>query len=320
MHVYGHRLLAAGIAAAGLLAANAMWQQAGATEPGEGIQYPIGAGVGGAPGLAPPPGFSIFFGETYNTDKSTDANGNTTGVHSTNYATYAGLLFNPSFKILGADYYAGVSIADLDVTLNIPGVPNSTRTNGLTSLAIEPVGLSWALPYNLHGSAGLNIYAPVGQYGVYQNVDAGDNYWTFEPVFGLTYLKDDWNLSGDLLYDFNTTNSATNYTSGQSITIEFSGSKSFGKWSFGAGGYYWAQTTGDTNHGVPIDSQDYYALGGQYGVFPQGDDLAIGPFVGYNFGPISVIARALFDVYAHDANTPGTGLGSHVTLGFFLPL
>jgi hypothetical protein len=288
-----------------------------ATEPGEGIQYPPGAGVGGVPGLASPPGFATFFGGTYNSTSSTNGVGTKGLPEVTNYATFAGLLYNPQLKLLGADYYASVILAVLDVTLDFGGgVAN--RTTGLVSPGIKPIGLSWALPNNLFFEAGLTTYIPIGQYDDRSAVVTGDNYWTFQPDFGLTYLANGWNISGKLLYDFNTVNTTTNYQSGQLLTTELTVGRTFGKWTVGGGGYYWTQTTRDHNGGVPAGSLDAAVVGN--GVNPNGVDVGVGPYVSYSLGPIVISGRILWDVYTRNTTTAGIGQGSHATLGFFLPL
>jgi hypothetical protein len=306
------------VAALGAVAIMTGAHVASATEPGEGIQYAIGAGVGGVQGLAPPPGFSTFFGGTYNAANSVDGSGHQGLPKSTNYATYAGLLYNPKIKLLGADYYAEISAAVLDVTLTFGG-GSSYRGTGLTSVQVKPIGLSWNLvPDHLWVETGLSAYVPVGQYSDKSELVMGNNFWTVEPDFGITYLNDGWNISGDIIYDFNTVNPTTNYTSGQTITTEFTVGKTIGKWSFGGGGYFWAQTTNDHNGGVPAGTIDAAVVGS--GINPNGQDLGIGPFVNYDFGPISLTAKYLVDVYARNTTTAGTGMGSHATIGFFLPL
>jgi len=289
-----------------------------ATEPGEGIQYPPGAGVGGLPGLAPPPGFATFFGGTYNTTSATNGTGTKGEPQVTNYATFAGLLFNPEIKILGADYYASAVVAILDLTIDFGPASTTTRSTGFASPGIKPIGLSWALPNNLFLETGLQIYFPIGQYDQRANLVAGDNYFTFQPDIGLTYLADGWNISGKLLYDFNTTNPATHYYSGQLFTAEFTAGKTIGKWTFGGGGYYWAQVSRDHNGGVPAGSLDAAVVGN--GINPNGVDFGLGPYVSYSFGPITMSARALFDVYTRNTTTAGIGEGAHYTLGFFVPL
>jgi hypothetical protein len=289
-----------------------------ATEPGEGIQYPPGAGVGGIPGLAPPPGFSTYFGATYNTTSATNGVGTKGAPQVTNFATFAGLLWTPGWKLLGADYYAGIGAAVLDVTLDFGGgVAN--RTQGLTSPSIKPIGLSWKLPNDFWLETGLTVYIPVGQYDKQAAVVAGDNYWTVEPDLAVTWLSNGWNLSGKVLYDFNTENTATHYHSGDLFTAEFTAGKQVGKWNFGGGAYYWAQTQRDTNHGVPTNSLDF-AVVGKNGVNPNGVDFGVGPFAAYNFEGISIQFKYLWDVYTRNTTTAGIGQGSHATVSFFVPL
>lgn len=306
------------LAAAALFSTTLGLSPASATEPGEGVQWAPGAGVGGLPGLAPPQGFSTYFGATYNSTSATNGSGTKGYPQVTDYATYAGLLWTPGWKLFGADYYAGVGLAVLDVTLGF-GNGQSFRTDGLASPGIKPIGLSWALPNHFFLETGLSVYLPIGQYDQRSALVAGNNYWTIQPDIGLTYLNDGWNLSLHLLYDFNTENTTTHYTSGDLFTAEFTAGKSFGKWTFGGGGYYWGQVTNDHNGGVPLGSFDATVVG-QHGINPNGVDWPLGPYVSYDFGSITMTLRWLQDVYTRNTTTAGIGDGSHVTLNFFVPL
>ena len=69
---------------------------------------------------------------------------------------------------------------------------------------------------------------------------------------------------------------------------------------------------------MPAGSIDAAVVGN--GINPNGVDFGLGPFINYDFGPISITAKYLVDVYTRNTTTAGIGQGSHATIGFFLPL
>ena len=61
----------------------------------------------------------------------------------------------------------------------------------------------------------------------------------------LSYLKDGWNLSAAIYEEINTQNTVTHYTPGDIFHVDFTATKTIGKWTFGPVGYYVAQVTND---------------------------------------------------------------------------
>ena len=91
------------------------------------------------------------------------------------------------------------------------------------------------------------------------------------------------------MFDFNTNDNHTNYQSGDVFYLDYTVSKSFGKWTFGAGGNYTKQFTGDTINGAQVNGNGNEA-----------QHILLGPLMGYNFGPAEINAKALFGVEAEN--------------------
>jgi hypothetical protein len=73
------------------------------------------------------------------------------------------------------------------------------------------------------------------------------------------------------MYDFNTENTATNYTSGQEFHVDYATGYQFGSWKLGAEGYFYKQVSDDHGPGAAANSGN------------KGQVLGIGPALKYDF-------------------------------------
>ena len=79
---------------------------------------------------------------------------------------------------------------------------NGTKT-GVGDIYFSPLILGWHdAPW--HYIAGLDIIAPTGRYSKTGAVTIGNNHWTFEPAFAVSYIGDDWTASAKFMYDVHT--------------------------------------------------------------------------------------------------------------------
>jgi hypothetical protein len=87
---------------------------------------------------------------------------------------------------------------------------------------VSPLTLGWNRG-NLHWTGVLGFYAPTGEYQRSELAPAGKNFWTIEPLLGFTYLnpKSGWETSALTGIDFNTTNPATDYKTGDDFHVDF---------------------------------------------------------------------------------------------------
>jgi hypothetical protein len=244
-------------------------EQAFATEGGGGA-YPNGAEDFMVGALPPPGTYFKNYMLYYNATKFKDNSGNDliSGFKLNAFADTLRLIHVTKTQIFGASWavHAFLPIVYEDVTIG-----RSDNRWGLGDIIIDPIILGWHFP-NFHITTGLDIYMPTGTYNKNDLANPGRNYWTFEPVLGMTYLSDGgFEVSSKFLYDFNTENSDTKYQSGQEFHFDYViGYHPDKQWALGLGGYVYLQTTDDKDNGVtPPDGfkGQVYSIGpvAQYG-------------------------------------------------------
>ena len=294
-------LAVAGLATCALTPANAYEGGAVNTQPG--------AFIGSSAGV-PPPGIYMF-NQVFTDQRNFTGPGTTalglgghSSLHINDYT--AGFLFVPGWTFLGATYDAVLVQPFVDVALGSPvGSPVTPgTTSGGFNTYIVPVELSWKLGTSGFAvKTGLGIYVPTGtennhlvpgQAGL-SNV--GNPWYTFQPEIILSYLKDGYNLSAAIYEEFNTADRFNQYTNGDVFHVDFTATKTIGKWTFGPVASYVAQVTND-KCGADCQALGFTTLTNaqRFQVF------AVGGLVEYNFGPASLSVWATQDVLAKASN------------------
>jgi hypothetical protein len=246
-----------------------------ATEGGGGA-YNNGVEGFGA-GMIPPPGtYLLNYLNYYTSDSFNDKDGNKAipKFELNAVAEVIRVLHVTDFKLLGANYgfQAILPLVHLDVAVPF----RSQSNNGLGDLTVSPVILSWHTP-NLHYAAGLDVIAPIGAYDKNDLANIGRNYWTFTPVFAVTYMSDSgYEASGKFMYDINTENNDTDYQSGNEFHFDYTFAKRFGAFTAGVGGYFYKQVTDDERNGNTVGSDGN-----------KGQVFAIGPQIKYDYKNMS---------------------------------
>ena len=322
------------LAAAAGLAAFA-FSPAYAFEGGVQWQSKPGVFIGASAGV-PPPGIYMFDQVfTYQTNLSgpiTNAVGTHNGVQAAVDAQ--GFLFVPGWTFLGATYDAVIVQPFGMVSIGQPVALNANQVDmfsGVHNTYFVPVELSWKLGTSGFAvKTGLGIYAPDGtvQGAPGANVvvsgnslngfgNFGNKYWTFQPELILSYLKDGWNLSAAIYAELNTANQIDHYTQGDIFHVDFTATKTIGKWTFGPVGYYVAQVSDDKcTDAVCIASHPLGLLTGTgnalLGNTQRYQLFAVGGLIEYNFGPATVSLWATQEVFA---KASGAGIIPAGTLG-----
>jgi hypothetical protein len=261
---------------------------------------------------APPPGIYMF--NQVSTAPSSkivgpgapNVGGVPTKVRVDNATT--GLLFVPGWSFLGGTYDAVVVQPFTSVAVTAPN--NISTVGAVNSSVIQE--LSWKLgDSGFFVKAGLGITAPDGTItGPAGLSSVGAPWWTFQPEFAISYLREGWNFTANIFEGINTTNSITGYTSGDVLHAEFTATKSIGQWTVGPVGYYIGQITDDkassTFYSGAINTNRY-------------DIWAAGGLVAYDFGPATLKVWAVDQVYANasggTAGPPGVDTAS-ITKGW----
>jgi hypothetical protein len=227
--------------------------------------------------LAPKPGFAVFnYFAYYNGSADVSHSFPIAGqiganVSATTYVDSPGAFWITPLHFLGGYYAVGVSIPITwnTVSAQVTGpaggtLGHSDSANGLGDIEFWPIVMTWgALGGDLHVNFWGGIYAPTGDFQKNRLANQGLNYWTFEPGVIVSYLSQKNGLEGTtyIAYDFNTTNSATDYHSGQVFHIDATAAWHFiklgqkgGVIGVGANGFYLQQTTGDSGSGARLGS------------------------------------------------------------------
>jgi hypothetical protein len=181
-------------------------------------------------------------------------------------------------QVLGAHFsvaafvpYSWVDISGDTAALGGRRIQNSV--SGLGDITIVPVLMGWKsgdVQYDFL----LPIYAPTGSYQLGRLGNTGLNYWTFDPIMGVSYNnpKSGFNAAAHIGWAFNTENSDTSYKSGQIVHLDASVQQIFpvgsGLANIGAEAWYFDQVTCDSGAGATL------------GCF-KGRTAGIGPVLGW---------------------------------------
>jgi hypothetical protein len=267
-----------------------------------------GLNEGLAAGALPPPGLyfinNSYFAPSYHgyggTFGAPSGHGNS-DVKLFAYVDVPVLLWVPGCKFLGADYAMGIAepfdYTNLRVKL-ADGTYLSGAQWGMYNTILIPYELSWKLPCDFFVKTGLGIALNDGTSNpATQDTLVGgpgdifatssNGYYTFEPTLGVSWLHNGWNVSVDFHYAFNLKDSGTDYTSGQQLAIDYTITKTCGKWTFGVGAGQETQVTKDSVAGFDLPDSKANAW-------------TLGPIVGYNFGPCSVQFIYNFPLYTNN--------------------
>lgn len=261
------RLLAILLMAGAIAAAPALAKEGG-------DQYPNGAENWFA-GAVPPPGdyFINYFGNYSGTLRDGSGNKIQPGGKDIKVdATFDALRYVKvtNSTIWGGNYGWAAILPVVNLSIDVAGTKNG-RT-GIGDATITPIILSWHSP-EWHYALGLDVNLPTGAYNKIDppGKNIGTNYYSLEPVFGVSYLgKDGWEVSGKFMYNWKTKNSDTDYKSGDEVHVDYLVGKHIGPWSVGASGYYLKQISDDRLAGARVGTDGN-----------RGQVFAIGPTIKY---------------------------------------
>ncbi len=200
-------------------------------------------------------------------------------------------IYTTPWKLFGGTYSVAVALPLLSVETNVNlnaqvagkevHVRQSASSFGISDIVVVPGMIGWHNGY-WHWMTGLNIYCPTGDYSPSDLAPLGKNFWTFEPVAGLTYLNEKYGQEVSLLtgLDFNTKNQDTDYQTGTQWFIEGLISQHLpGGFAVGATAFYYRQIADDSGSGAAFGGfrAESFAWGPslQYITKIKGRDLAM---------------------------------------------
>lgn len=239
-----------------LLIASTCWAGGGQHYPNGVEDFMVGA--------MPPPGVYLVNYLLYvKKDSLKDNSGNSVpvGFDAKVLAEVPRLIYVSPFTLMGANWamHAFLPLYSADVSVTAGGnkiVDN--KDTGMGDIIFSPFVLGWHFGPELHVITALDMWAPTGSYD--KNKEStqilSKNHWTFEPVVAVSYLKDGFDISAKLMYDFNTENSDTNTKPGQEFHVDWAlGYSMSNGFTGGLVGYNYWQVTDDKVNGVKQPDQ-----------------------------------------------------------------
>jgi hypothetical protein len=176
------------------------------------------------------------------------------------FAEVPRLIYVSPYTLFGASLAAHVFVPfySADVTASSAAIPPlnfNVNDKGVGDIIFSPLVFGWHFGPELHAVLALDMWAPTGNYD--KNNPAtqilSKNHWTFEPVLAVSYLKEGFDASAKLMYDFNTRNSDTSTDPGQEFHVDWAlGYGLKNGLSGGVVGYNYWQTTDDEVNGVTV--------------------------------------------------------------------
>jgi hypothetical protein len=311
-----------------------------------------GGSIGLPLGAAPPPGVYSGFESLYGAPGGQNGNNvgnqglNNNGVNQPLGTPNSSRVESVFIGIVPIVWATGYNVFGGNLTLNAvqafytasvdgPGIPvpganfNGLLANGnppfvgITSPTIANTtwggSLSWNLGQGWFFAAGFAFEAPDGsRYQATFNPD----YWSFEPTWAISYIANNWVLSANFAYFFNTASRGTccflqnaagnGYLNGQELYVDLTALYKIGKWEIGPVASIVTQTTADQpGSGFTCATMAALNPGDQCG---RENRIRVGGLIGYDFGLVSLQAWVTDDVYCRDVAACGVAVWSR--LGF----
>ncbi|MGA2144787.1 MAG: transporter [Bryobacteraceae bacterium] len=298
------RRVALGCAAGFLALALAVTGPACASD-GNGSVYPLSAETI-MPGMMPGAGGTMLveFTDSYTANELVGSNGKALmpGFHLRVGAAAVKVMHHWGFHVFGGSFVTSAALPMLDVHLSAPiGSQNKVGIgNGDVEAAVayHKGALNWWY--------GAEYYPPGFSYTKGALVNIGQHNNAVAPSGAFTCMPDHGRteVSSKFQYIVNYTNDATNYRSGNEFVWEYAGMRNLAKsLAIGGNGYYYQQTTGDTQNGLTY-------LDGN-----RGRNVTFGPEIRYHFKHFLAILK-----WQKDFLVQNRAVGNSIWLQFGVPL
>lgn len=264
-----------------------------------------GADEGLAGGALPPPGvYGVLdnYWADYNLYNNSGKEVPNTGLNA--LVEVPIVLWNTGLKVLGGDFaVAAAQPFDYTSIGSGYGLPTGSGNWGTYNTLLVPAWISWALPNDLHASASLFVYLPdaSGYKGqILQGksfnggLPSGLGYAAVEPTLGLSWLHDGWNLSVSAHLSIPVSKDSAgpySYMDGDEVAVDWTATKTIGKWTVGLGVHNENQITNDSANAFAVKAGLLEGKAVNFG---------LGPIVGYNFGGIDIQATWNHAIYTRN--------------------
>lgn len=198
----------------------------------------------------------------------------TSDVRATFWVLALTVAFRPTYDVakrLGWATSITVPIVSLSVHANVqlPGglIPRAQSTTGFGDVVVTPLIFVYTFTPALSANARLAVYVPTGRYQTDRIANTGKNFWTIEPLLGVTYYDQANGLEAAIhgAVDVNTKNKSTEYQSGTQLHAAATLAWHFSLWNgtFGLGGTgtWYQQVSADSGMGATLGANEARALG-----------------------------------------------------------
>ncbi|PWC82201.1 hypothetical protein TSH100_24450 [Azospirillum sp. TSH100] len=223
-------------------------------------------------GFPPIPGtYMLSQSNYYSANRLNDGNGNRIPIDFSirTYSETIRILHITDLKLAGADVVTQLVVPLVHGNLSVMG-------HGDTQTSVADMTGTLALTWHFGPHSvvtGLDFTGPTGRYKKENALNIGTNHWSLQPTLGYKYFDPEgFELSVVPRLVFNTKNTATDYTSGNELYVDYAVGWNFGPTKVGLVGYAYQQFTDDKGQGVGSDGN-------------RGKAFAIGPSLTYSFTP-----------------------------------
>jgi hypothetical protein len=271
------KLVGAGLAAMGAMSLSAITPAAAGSisQPGELVGYT----------WAPLPE-GIYFA-------TTESYGNNRGLayDSEDAISIPVIIWSTPWTLFGGRVEAYVAAPSRSITAPHATGPG-TATVHAAGVALDGlwVGEGWDL------GNGWGVSNFVGGYAPTNGLGGAVDFWTFNERLGVTWAQNGWSFTGHVIYGVTGNNLSSSAggvwgtpggygtkTSPNYVNLDLTGTYTYGKWTLGA---------------IAFGSWDVSGVSTPFGALPvaKQSQFAVGPFVGYNFGPVILQAWVSRDI------------------------
>ncbi len=269
------RRTALSLTAGALLAGSA--SLVGATEGGV-SSWPMGIEIYGM-GILPPPGtYGQIFVGNYTADSLRDNSGDKLADIDLRVTTIVPrFVWVTDYEVFGGNLGFHALLPLNDMRLNVGGQRDHKR--GIGDAHLGPV-VGFHPSEKLHIATGVDFVIPTGgEYDKDDLINLGNNYYTVQAVFALTYMDPNgFNADVRLMHDYNFENDDTNYQSGRELHADYTLGWGLGNgWVIGVGGHIYKQISDDKCSASDCASAALVDATGGY----RGRSFSIGPAIQY---------------------------------------
>lgn len=220
-------------------------QLAQATEGGL-SSWPMGIEIYGM-GILPPPGtYGQVFVGNYLADSLRDNAGDKAADIDLRATTIVPrFIWVTEQQVLGGNLGFHALLPLNDIRLNVKNGPHDHK-RGIGDAHFGPV-VGFHHSDKFHTAVGVDFVAPTGSYDKDDLINLGNNYYTVQAVYAMTYTDPNgFNADVRLMHDYNFENRDTHYQSGRELHADYTLGWGLGNgWVVGVGGHAYQQISDD---------------------------------------------------------------------------